>query len=111
MGFLGMTVIKRDRSSSAKDLLEAIEKFIDLLSAQNEDEAIEALEKALQELKNAQVGSPQHNKAVGTIVDAFDEHELSAYIIEKPNPAEWTEADELSLAATRVLNLAKRLRT
>jgi hypothetical protein len=106
-----MTVIKRDRNASGKDLIEAIEKFSDLLETQSEDDAIADLRSAGQKLKSSQPGSTGHKDAVKTIIDAFEgDHELSAYILEKVDPSSWTESDELSVAATRVLNLARRLR-
>lgn len=106
-----MTVIKRDRNASGKDLIEAIEKFTELLEGQSEDEAIAALLSASQKLKTEKTGSGEHKSAVKEIIDAFEgDHELSAYILEKVDPTSWTESDQLSVAATRVLNLARRLR-
>lgn len=107
-----MSVIKRDRSSSSKDLVDALEKFALLLKEQSEDDAVAALLEAAQVLRTATLGTPSHQKAVSAVLNAFeDDHELNAYIIEKPNTTEWTEADELSQSATRVLNLARRLRS
>ena len=107
-----MSVIKRDRSASAKDLTDALEKFAILLSDQSENDAAKLLRDSANQIKSAAAGSPQLKKAINQVFEAFDgDHELNAYIIEKPNTAEWTEADELSQAATRVLNLTRRLRS
>ena len=106
-----MSVIKRDRGSSAKDLLNAIDKFVPLLEDQQEDDAVVALKKAATILGQAPSGSEQQKEAVSIIVDAFEgEHELNAYILTNVNPESWTAAEQLSVAATRVLSLTRRLR-
>ncbi len=107
-----MSVIKRDRNASSKDLVDALDKFAVLLAEQSEDDAVKTLREAGQILKSAAIGTASHQKAVSLVINAFeDDHELNAYIIEKPNTSDWTEADELSQAATRVLNLVRRLRS
>src|SRR5687768_619702 len=105
-----MTVIKRDRSASSKDLQTAIQEFIDLLSDQNEEDAIAALKQANQLLNGAKPGDAKHKQALEVLNDAFyDTHELCAYIIEKPKGDEWTLVDQLSQGASRVAALLKRL--
>jgi hypothetical protein len=107
-----MTVIKRSRANSSGDLVQAIEQFCGLLADQNEDEAVAELNDTVKTLRQAEPGSSEHAKAVKRVVDAFDgDHELSAYILAKPNPEEWSTTEQLSQAATRVLNLARRLTT
>ncbi len=106
-----MTVIKRDRSSSSKDLVGAIDALVGLLETQGEEDAIAALKDAAKLLKKHVPGSAEHSTAVKAVVDAFEgDHELSSYILAKPDTSQWTETEELSLQSTRVLNLAKRLR-
>jgi ABC-type Fe3+ transport system substrate-binding protein len=104
-----MTVIKRDRQSSAKDLVTATEKFAQLLNDQGESEASEFLKGVAKQLGSNSIDTQR--SAGLSIIDAFEgDLELGSFVINKPNPNEWTEADELSQAATRVLNLARRLR-
>ena len=106
-----MTVIKRNRENSSKDLVQAVEQFTVLLKDQDEDEAIADLASAANAIGRSEPGSDEHRSAVNTIVEAFEgDHELSAYILAKPNADEWTTTEQLSSAATRVLNLARRLR-
>lgn len=105
-----MTVIKRDRKSSSADLVLAIEKLNRLLSTQKEDDAVAALTAAAEELKNAEPGSAKHRSAIDQIIDAFEgEHELMAYTHTRGGD-QWTEAEELSQASSRVLSLARRMR-
>ena len=105
-----MTVIKRDRNSSAKDLVDAAQKFAHLLAEQGEEEASHFLKSSAAKLIATEGGISR--SVVGEVIDAFEgDFELSSFIINKPNPDEWTVADELSQAATRVLNLARRLRS
>lgn len=106
-----MTVIKRDRKNSSADLIVAIEKLIPLLQDQKEDDAISDLAKAQNLLRNAEPGSPDHNQAVSIIIDAFEgDHELAAYTHQRAGATDWTEFEELSLASSRVLSLARRMR-
>ncbi len=106
-----MTVIKRNRQDSASDLVAAIEKLNVLLRDQGEDEAVEQLKKAAQDLRKNPVGSPGQMAAVNSIIDVFEgEQELMAYTMQR-NSTEWTEAEELSQASSRVLSLARRMRT
>jgi len=106
-----MTIIKRDRKNSSADLVVAIEKLIPLLRDQHEDEAIEDLEKARALLTKNTPGSENHQQAIGIIVDAFEgDHELSAYTHQRAGSTDWTEFEELSLASSRVISLARRMR-
>lgn len=106
-----MTVIKRDKSDSSKDLVTATLSFIELLKDEGEDDAVADLSAAIEQLKKSAPGTSQHKEAVSTIFDSFDgDHELNAYILTKSPSAEWTLADQLSEAASRVHNLARRLR-
>ncbi len=105
-----MTVIKRDRNASAKDLVDAAKKFADLLADQGEEDASEFLRSSATRLIGNDGGITR--SIVTEMIDAFEgDLELGSFIINKPNPEEWTEADELSQAATRVLSLARRLRS
>jgi len=105
-----MTVIKRDRKESSADLVVAIEKLAPLLENQGESDAVAELRTAGSNLKKAVPGSAEHKAAVTTIVDAFEgDHELIAYTFQRPNSTGWSEAEELSIASARVLNLARRM--
>ena len=105
-----MTVIKRDKSASSKDLTKAIEELVDLLADQDEQDAIDALKAAVKKMQSAQPGTPDHKEAVNAIVDAFEgEHELNGYVLAHANADEWNIAQQLSQASSRVLNLARRL--
>jgi hypothetical protein len=107
-----MTVIKRDRKTSSADLISAIDTLVPLLESQDEVDACKALNIATNILKSAEPGSKQHQLAIEAIIDAFEgEHELMAYTHQRKTPAgEWTEAEELSNASSRVLSLARRMR-
>lgn len=101
-----MTVIKRDRKASAKSLIPAIDKLCILLATQGEDEAIEDLNKA-----KALIEQNEVKQAIDIIIDAFeDEHELMAYTLQREGQ-QWTEVEELSQASSRVLSLARRIRS
>ena len=104
-----MTVIKKDRSDSSKDLIKAVEKLCVLLESQDEREAIKSLKEASEQLKSSQPGSAPFKEGVKKIIEAFeDEHELMAYTFQRGGK-EWSEAEELSNASSRVITLAKRL--
>lgn len=105
-----MTVIKRDRSASSKDLSTAIAEFVDLLADQNEPDAVAALKEAASLIKSSKPGEAKHSQGLEILNDAFyDTHELNAYIIEKPKGDEWGIVEQLSQAAARVASLLKRL--
>ena len=107
-----MTVIKRGKKDSHKDLINALGEFIDLLESQKEDEAIADLRIAKNEIMAATVGSDGYKKSIAKIIEAFEgEHELMAYTISrKGGEGEWTVADQLCTASSRVLNLATRMK-
>ena len=107
-----MTVIKRDKGASSEDLVQAVKRFVILLKDQGEDEACEDLLEAADELAKNSVGTAMHKEAVSSILDAFEgEHELQAYTLSRnSDPSQWTVADELCDASTRVLSLARRLK-
>lgn len=104
-----MTVIKRDRNATKSDLLQAIEKLCPLLLDQGEKDAVEDLKNAATELRGAGDGSESANEAIEKIIDAFEgDHELMAYTMTR-DTKEWTAAEELSVASSRVLSLARRM--
>ena len=106
-----MTVIKRDRTDSNRDLINAIAELVTLLKDQKEDDACADLQEASSQLSKASPASPEHKAAISKIVDAFEgDHELNAYILEKPDADSWTIVEQLSQASARVLSLARRLR-
>jgi hypothetical protein len=106
-----MTVIKRSQKSSSADLITAVEKLIPYLKGQNEDEACVDLEKAADVLSKHETGSPEHKAAIDIIIDAFDgDHELGPYAMPRDSKGKWTDIEELSVAAARVINLARRLK-
>ena len=104
-----MTVIKRSRSTTTQDLIAAIEKLCPLLAAQKENDAVNDLELAADQLRKATEGSDIYKRAILSIVDAFDgDHELIAYTHQRDTD-QWTEVEELSQVSSRVLSLARRL--
>ena len=106
-----MTVIKRNRDSTRTDLLKALDSFIPLLSEQDdEEEAVNVLKEARKTLESATPGSSVIKEVAGTVVEAFEgDLELIAYTFTREGH-EWSEAEQLSLASSRVLSLARRLR-
>ncbi|MGE0171466.1 MAG: hypothetical protein AB7T49_01725 [Oligoflexales bacterium] len=105
-----MSVIKKNPSTTRDDLLKAIAKLVDLLKHQDEDDAIEYLEAAATQLKTAPVNSAGSREAVKKVIDAFEgDHELMAYTMQRETD-QWTEAEELSQASSRVISLARRMR-
>jgi hypothetical protein len=105
-----MTVIKKNPSTTRDDLLKAISKLVDLLKTQSEDDAIDYLNEAAEQLKTAAVNSAESREAVKKIIDAFEgDHELMAYTHQREGD-QWSEAEELSQASSRVISLARRMR-
>lgn len=106
-----MSVIKRDRKQSASELVKAIEKFVLLLREEEEDDAADDLMTAATNLRASQSGSASFRQAVQSVIEAFEgDHELMVYTHQRKPDGDWTKADELSAASSRVLSLAKRLR-
>ncbi len=108
-----MTIIKRGKKDNHKDLINALGEFAELLESQKEDEAIADINKAKEVLMTATADSDNYNKAILSIIDAFEgEHELIAYThARKGGDGKWTIADQLCTISSRVLNLAQRLKT
>lgn len=104
------TVIKRDKKESSADLVVAINRLIPLLEDQDEHDACVDLKEACQQISRSAVGSSEFASALRKIVDAFEgDHELSAYTHQRANATEWTAAEELAIASSRVINLARRM--
>jgi hypothetical protein len=106
-----MTVIKRSRSDSSSDLVSALQDLIPLLKDQKEHDAANALKEAMEALRKAKPGAPDHKAAVEAIVEAFEgEHELMAYTIQRESSVgQWTEVEQLASASSRVISLARRM--
>lgn len=102
-----MTVIKRARTTTHKDLIDYLDKFLPLLQSQDEDEAVTELAACKDQLVS---GSPDEQQtALGRIIEAFDgDLELVAYTFQRDGD-QWTEVEELSHVSSRVLSLARRL--
>ena len=106
-----MAVIKRNTESTKKDLTKALGTLIELLDGQDEPEAIEILEQAKATLAKSGSNSEGQKAAVSSIIEAFEgELELIAYTLQRDRD-QWTDVEELSQASSRVLSLARRLRT
>lgn len=104
------STIKRDRSSTKKDLVEALKPLIELLELQDEAEAAKDLKAASDALAKSELKSAEMAKAVKQIIGAFEgDHELIAYTLQRDGE-QWTDAEQLSQASSRVLSLARRLR-
>lgn len=106
-----MTVIKRDKKANLNSLVQALEKLCPLLIDQSEDEAVADLQKA-KDILLANSNDPELvRNGISMIIDAYEgDHELMAYTIQRDSQ-QWTEVEELSHASSRVLSLARRLRT
>ena len=105
-----MSIIKRDRKASSEDLVKAISEFVVLLRKQKEDEAILDLNRAAALIGGSDVSSDDFSRGIAIVIDAFEgDHELGAYTTAKLTD-NWTDADQLAIASTRVLSLAKRIK-
>ena len=105
-----MSIIKRSPSTTIKDLITAMEALIPLLRDQGEDDAADVLGSAKEQLEVATPGSKKLADVIRDIIDAFEgEHELISYTLQRDGN-QWTEAEQLSQASSRVLSLARRLR-
>lgn len=106
-----MTVIKRSRANSCTDLVEAIDNLIPLLRDQKENDGADQLFDAMVVLKKAKPDSTEQKDAVAKVIDAFEgDAELIAYTFQRDTaPGEWTVAEVLSQASSRVLSLARRM--
>ena len=105
-----MTVIKRKKTASNAQLITAMHRLCYLLEAQDEDEAIQDLKKAMDVLEKSLPGSQEHGAALKDILDAFEgEHELSAYTMRRESMEGWSDSEELYLSSLEVLNYVKRL--
>jgi len=104
-----MTIIKRDRKGTSHDLVQAIERLCWLLEDQKEHDAVRDLREAASDLEKSEAGSAAQKAAVGKIIEAFEgDHELMAYTHQREG-TQWTEVEELSLASSRVISLARRM--
>lgn len=102
-------VRKRSKADSAKELEAAILEFTLLLRDEGEDSASADLEKAATMLVQASVDSPEFKKALSAIRDCFEgDHELIAYTMRKAKDGEWSSADLLFLASTKVTGILRR---
>lgn len=103
-------VIRKKAESSADDLLNSLDHFMELLATQDEEAAIAALREARDTIQTSAPGSEKFNESVLAVIDAFDgEHELNAYTLHKSEAGgEWSIAEELYLASVQVLNHANR---
>lgn len=106
-----MTVVrKKTPSTSSSDLQSALSQLIDLLETQKEDAAIVDLNSALHTLSHHEPASPEYQNALQLVKEAFEgEHELIAYTFRGEKNKEWSAAEELFLASSKVYNLLHRL--
>lgn len=89
--------------------MTAIQKLVPLLKNQGDDDAAEDLSDVATALTKTTTGTSAHKALIARIIDAFEgDHELIAYTLHK-STSEWTEADALAQASSRVLNLARRI--
>ncbi len=102
-------VRKRSKADSVKELQAAILEFSLLLKDEGEDPASVDLEKAGNMLISAAIDSPEFKKALAAIRDCFEgDHELIAYTMRKAKEGEWSSADLLFLASTKVTGILRR---
>jgi hypothetical protein len=102
-------VRKRSKSDSVKELETAIVEFSSLLKDEGEEEASQDLENAVKMLAKATVDSKEFKEALTAIKDCFEgDHELIAYTMRKAKDGEWSSADLLFLASTKVTGILRR---
>lgn len=102
-------VRKRSKVDSATELVAAIGEFTQLLRDEGEDDAAVDLEKAGNFVKAASPDSSEFKQAISAVKECFDgEHELMAYTMRKAKDGEWTSADLLFLASTKVTGILRR---
>jgi len=102
-------VRKRSKADSVKELQAAILEFALLLKDEEEDSASADLEKACTLLVSAAIDSSEFKKALAAIRDCFEgDHELIAYTMRKAKDGEWSSADLLFLASTKVTGILRR---
>ena len=104
-----MLKVKTEKpEDSLKNLINQLEKFINLLDNLKESEAAQELREVLQGLRKSPVGKAL--PYLERIIEAFEgDHELIAYTFRsKRSEGEWTDAEELYIVSTRVLNLTRR---
>lgn len=107
-----MVVIKKKTSkTSLAQILSALKKLIELLSNQDEEQAIADLKTAQEALTKYSSATKEYKEALEFILAAFEREEgLMDYTYSrKKAEAEWGEAEELYMASTEVLSLTKRL--
>ena len=106
-----MTVMKRSKTDSSSDLLEALAELIPLLKDQKEFEAADDLESIRTMLRDLKPGSDDYKGTIAKLVDAFEgEHELMAYTFQREgSEGKWTAVEQLSFYSSRVISLAKRM--
>ena len=106
-----MEIRKRKKGDTKRALITAVQKLNALLTDQKEEEAVECLTDAVQKLEKSEPGTEGFTKAIDLIVEAFEgEHELMAYTFHR-DVDEWTVAEELAQASSRVISLAKTFRS
>ncbi|MEZ4740987.1 MAG: hypothetical protein R3B45_00825 [Bdellovibrionota bacterium] len=79
---------------------------------QNENDA-EDLRIAATDLGRYSIGSTEFNTAIDLVMNSYEgDHELFAYTHRRKgaDDGDWTPADQLYMASTKVLNLATRLK-
>jgi len=102
-------VRKRSKVDSAAELVAAIGEFTQLLRDEGEGDAAVELEKAGNYVKATSPESPEFKQAIAAVKECFEgEHELMAYTMRKAKDGEWTSADLLFLASTKVTGILRR---
>ena len=105
-----MTVTRKTKQNSIKELVDATRKFMVLLEAQGEEEAVNDLGSAVTDLTKHPAASEESAAAVQLVLECFTgDHELIDYINKKPDLEHWSASEELFVVGTTVFNLAKRL--
>jgi hypothetical protein len=103
-----MNIVRKQSSQvSQEKLISSLGHFIVLLKTQEEDEAIELLNNILFEIKSSHV----KKESLEQIIEAFigEEQNLIVYTYPSKKESTWSIKDDLYVASTEVLNLARRI--
>lgn len=104
-----VVVRKKSKEDSREELIKAIKDFMELLETEGETEAAEELESIQNVLRQENPESAGFRKAIKDLKECFEgDHELISYTMRKSKDGEWSNADLLYLASTKVLGIMRR---
>lgn len=108
-GALMVVVRKKSKEDSREELIKAIKDFAQLLETEGESDAVNELDEIQNNLRMADPESDGFKKAIKALKECFEgDHELISYTMRKSKDGEWSNADLLYLASTKVLGIMRR---